>query len=390
MSAEVVEYWLQTGRNAAINQLSVKPIEHAFLKGKPLSSQKGQAEAFFLIDDGGSWWILKKFHDARNLDRSYLSRVASVLPREDRFICGTERQILYRGALQRTMGYHYSKNLDKWLDGTILMPKVAGFDWTALADDIRDRSIKLDEPQRVTLCMNLTQLVQLLENCRCSHRDLSCGNVFIDSYTWQVYLIDFDSLYHPSLRMPQATTCGTTGYTPHHAWNNGNLDPRRTWCECADRYALALINVEFLLVSPGAKDTGEGGIFDQDELRNQSGSGINSVISQLRSRYPHAAQLLEAAIRSRTFSECPSPQDWNDLFNGASGFISTPPSLDDLNGILPGHFARILSRCRPAAPLWPAPNLREMPMKIPQLPAPPETQGLTATRRLYRWIRQGG
>lgn len=97
MSAKVVEHWLNTGHNAIIGPISVKPIEHALLKGKPLSSQKGQAEAFFFIDDNGNWWILKKFHDNRNLDRSYLSRVSSVLPRDDGFACGTQRQVLSRG-----------------------------------------------------------------------------------------------------------------------------------------------------------------------------------------------------------------------------------------------------------------------------------------------------
>ena len=70
MSAEAVENWLQSGLNAIIYRVSLKPVEHNILKGKPLSSQKGQAEAFFLIDDRGNWWILKKFHNACYL-RSY-------------------------------------------------------------------------------------------------------------------------------------------------------------------------------------------------------------------------------------------------------------------------------------------------------------------------------
>lgn len=387
MSAEVVEHWLQTGRNAIIDKISVKPIEHALLKGKPLSSQKGQAEAFFFIDDNCNWWILKKFHNNRNLDRSYLNRVGSILPRDNSFACGTQRQVLSRGLLRQTMGYHYSTELDTWLDGTVLMPKVAGLDWADLADEIRDGKVCLDELQRVTLCRNLTRLVQILEDHQCAHRDFSCGNVFIDSKTLQVSLIDFDSLYHPSLRMPRATTCGTTGYTPHHAWNNGNLDPRRTWCERADRYALTLINAEFLLVKPGAKATGEGGIFDQDELRRQSGTGINSIMRQLKSKYPHAAHLLEATIHSSYIKDCPSPQDWDGCFTTTPSLTSATPCLDDLMDIPPGYFANRLNKCRIAAPLWPAPSLSQMPMKIPRLPVSHRTQGLSAIRRLYQWIK---
>jgi hypothetical protein len=186
MSAEVVEAWLQSGRNAVINRLSLKPIEHALLAGKPLSSQKGQAEAFFLIDDAGYWWILKKFHNTSNLDRSYLKKISSLLPKEDGFLCGIERQVLSQGILQKIMGYHYDRDLDKWLDGTILMPRITGLDWAALADEIRDGSIRVDQLQRFTLCKNLTELIELLETGRCCHRDLSCGNVFVDRFTWQV------------------------------------------------------------------------------------------------------------------------------------------------------------------------------------------------------------
>jgi serine/threonine protein kinase len=371
MSAEVVEHWLKSGRNAIVCKTSLKPIEHNLLKGKPLSSQKGQAEAFFLIDDNGNWWVLKKFHSNSTLEHKYLSRVGALLPKEDGFKCGTKRQVLSRGALWKTRGYHYNKDLDKWLDGTILMPRIVGFDWGCLADEIRDASVSINELQRFTICRNLTHLIELLEANQGCHRDLSCGNVFIDTDTWQVYLIDFDSLFHPSLTMPRATTCGTKGYIAHHAWNNGSLDPRRTWCQHADRYALTLLNTEFLLVNPGVRATAEGGIFNQEELKNQAGSGINSVITELKSKFPSSAQLLESAIHSSSFSDCPSPHDWMNSFNTIPGLTATPPSLVDFQDIQPGNLAGILKKCRPATQLWPAPNLNELSdikIQLPEVP----------------------
>jgi len=365
MSAEVVEIWLKSGLYVMLHRIILRPVEHTLLKGKPLSSQKGQAEAFFLIDDKGNWWILKKFHETCSLDRPYLNQIASVLPTHDGFACGTQRQVLSQGMLQRAHGYHHTKDLDHWLDGTILMPKVAGFDWASLADELRDGSRKLDEQQRVTLCANLTQLVGQLEAARCVHRDISTGNVFVDPTDWQVYLIDFDSLYHPTLAMPKATTCGTPGYAAPYAWNNGRMDPARTWCERADRYALALINTEFLLVGPGTELTGDGGIFDQDELRKRSGRGIDSIVKELRTRYPGAAKLLESAIHSSDFSECPSPQDWDSFCGGGPGVVFKAPSLSDM----PEVPADLFRQHRPAAPLWPAPKLPEMPpLWIPESP----------------------
>ena len=259
MSANVVESWLASRYNALIKQISLRPIENKLRKGKPLSSQHGQVEAFFLIDDSGNWWILKKFHGNCKLDRQYLTKVSKLLPGDEGFAYGTKREVLGKGALLKTRGYHFSTDLDGWLDGTILMPRINGLDWAGLADEIRDGNIQLDQDQRLAICRNLTKLVELMEIGQGCHRDSSCGNVFIDPRTLEVYLIDFDSFYHPSLSMPRATTCGTTGYTAHHDWGNGLLNAKRTWCQHVDRYALALLNAEFLLVRPGAEATGEGG-----------------------------------------------------------------------------------------------------------------------------------
>lgn len=104
MSAQVMEYWLNSHRNAIIYMFSLKPLEHNLLKGKPLSSIKGQAEVFFLIDDKGNMWILKKFHSARSPDRKYLSKISSLLPNYNGFACGKDRYVLSRGLLKRTFG----------------------------------------------------------------------------------------------------------------------------------------------------------------------------------------------------------------------------------------------------------------------------------------------
>jgi serine/threonine protein kinase len=375
MPCNVVDEWLTSGRSAWIGPHRLRPVEHALAKGKPLSSQKGQAEAFFLIEEGGAGWILKKFRQGCTLASPYLTKIAMVLPRDPAFSCGTERQILTAGVLQNAKGYHYSKGLDRWLEGTILMPRVKGIDWAGLADEIRDGEV-VEQPLRLTLCRNLTRIIELLETHGCAHRDLSCGNVFIEPGTGEVCLIDFDSLFHSSVAMPSATTCGTEGYTAPYAWVNGNLDPHRTWCEGADRYGLALLNVEMLLVNRGAKATSDGGIFQQEELKTRSGKGIDSIVAALKAQYPEAASLLLQAIRSRTPTDCPPPGAWNSLFQGVSAATANQPKLTDLPD-LTDRIVDVVARSRPAAPLWPAPTLRDLPAFVPQLP-PQEYMTITS------------
>lgn len=371
MPSEVMNHWLASGRTAQVGPHDLRPAEHPCAKGKPLSSQKGQAEAFFLTGAGGQRWILKKFHQTCTLDRAYLAGVGTVLPKEAAFACGTARQILATGALNRVQGHYYSQDLDQWLDGTILMPRVKGIDWATLADSVRDGEVILEPPQRLNICLNLTKLVELLEAHQCSHRDLSCGNIFVECRADRVHLIDFDSLFHPSLKMPNATTCGTEGYTAPYAWANGGLDPGRTWCERADRYALTLLNAEILLVNRGAAATGEGGIFRQEELKNRSGRGIDSVVTELNARYPQAAAFLQQAIQSRTAADCPSPKQWHTFCRTAPDAMAatTLAELPDPAD----RIAYLLTRSRPAAPLWHIPNLKDVPATIPVLPVTSHT-----------------
>jgi hypothetical protein len=164
-----------------------------------------------------------------------------------------------------------------------------------------------------------------------------------------VELIDFDSLFHPSLRMPPTTTCGSPGYSPPYHWRNGRLDAAATWCERADRYALALINAEFLTIDVGAPLSSEGGVFEQDELRARKGSSIEWVCSRLSSTFPAAAKLLRIAVDSQNPDACPSPRDWAD-------FCSQYPA--------PAQVHPQQSQETPAAQ-WPAPSLEEIPVFDP-------------------------
>ena len=213
-----VTLWFRSGKYAELSNIAITPIEHPILYNSPLSIQKGQAESFCLEAKDRSDWILKKFYKAKSLEHQYLDTVTDVLPKDDAFIAGTKRKILTSFQLKKNSNYYYSPELESFIDGTILMPRIAGKDWAGLADNIRDGEIQPSKNERTETAVNLVKAVNLLEKTKCSHRDLSSGNVFIDPSTWKVYLIDFDSLFHSSLKMPKDTTCGTDGYIPKFAW----------------------------------------------------------------------------------------------------------------------------------------------------------------------------
>ena len=318
MPAEAIDRWLQSGRPAWINGEALRPLEHPHCPGTPLSIQKGQAEAFFLEDTNERELILKQFRPGCSLDCRYLNAVSAVLPRHSAFRAGTHRQVLSARSLSQKRDHHFDADLAQLLHGAVLMDVVPGVDWATVADELREGELELIRDHRLALARSLTQLVELLERHRCAHRDLPSGNVFIDAQTWAIVLIDFDSLYHPKLPMPQATTGGTIGYAPPFAWRNGELKAGKTWCAHADRVALTLINVEFLILDEGAPMTTDGGMFDQDELCARRGAGLREALDQLRADWPDAAQLFQGAVRSMGFDDCPSPADWHRRLDALS------------------------------------------------------------------------
>lgn len=324
-----VAEWLKSGQYAKFNGIELVPMEHPVLKNIPLSVQKGQAESFCLKGKDGSRWILKKFFQAKSLSRKYLNSVTKVLPGDEAFIAGTKRIVLSSSKLSKGSNFFYSTNLSKFASGAILMPRIIGTDWAGIADDIRSGKLKLSTSDRGRISLNLAETVNSLEKRNCSHRDLSSGNVFIDPSTWKVYLIDFDSMYHPSLEMPKGTTCGTDGYIPKYAWWAGDLASDSSWCRFSDRFSLGLLISEFLVIGKKSPLTSEGGIFDQSELKRGTGPGIDRISLMLKKACPSVHNLLMKTIQSSNYSSCPSPSDWIKALSSIGSSVHLP-KLNDI------------------------------------------------------------
>jgi len=326
MSSIEVDKWRRSRKPAQIEQLLLKPQSHPAMNDMTLSIARGQAEAFPLKDKAGGGWIAKKFHPNKSMDISYLKAVNSILPKHKAFRCGTERRMLTSASLKKEPGNHYSATLAKWLEHVILMPQIEGVDWACLIGQIRDKEIVLSQSNRISLCRNLATLVRILEDNSISHRDLSNGNLFINPKTFEISLIDFDSLYHPSLTMPTATTVGSEGYIAPF------VNPTRaisTYCSQADRFALAILCVEFLILNPDSPYCHEGGIFDQKDINQRCGKTISYSENKLKD-YPQALKLFQSAIKSNSFQYCPSPKAWLSVCQEPKKCFS----VDDLPAVL--------------------------------------------------------
>jgi serine/threonine protein kinase len=362
MSAEVIQKWHLSGRPALINGVALRPVALSLDKNQPLCIQRGQAAIYLLDDATGRGWVLKKFRNVHRLTVGYLRGISQVLPNHPGFTSGLQRSLLTASSLASAAGTAYSPELAAWLQNTVLMPRVESKDWAYVADGLREAHIHLDMAVRIELCRRLTELVGLLEHAGVSHRDLSSGNVFFDLQRRTASLIDFDSVYHGSFTMPPGTTCGTSGYIAPYVWQqNGHPDAASSWRQHADRYALALLNVEILVLSVGFPLSDDGGMFDQGELRARRGKSIDLARTTLHRTFPAVVGLLDRTVESVSYDACPSPAEWSQALGAKSVGARPAPRARSQHPqpVLP--LFPVLTMDRPVAIVHRPPMLFEVP-----------------------------
>ncbi len=309
---DIVNDWLTSGQAFRICGQDLRPVPHGVFADRAFCIIKGQAEVYFLEQvPHGNIWLLKVFAPGRRPTDDYLGAVSGYLPGTAEFFTCTQRRLLTEDHMDlRNSGFR-NPALARLTEGAVMMPKVPGTTWASIADDLRDGTMELSYAQRLRMGLSLAKCISMLEAGQCSHRDLSSTNVFFDE-NGRAYLIDWDCLYHPQLPFQPNTTVGTMGYMARFIAVTGcHADATLSWCASADRFALAVLIVETLLVGPETASPHEdGSLFSQAQIDTPGDVFVRDQIKQLERISKPCAALAEQAFNSPSFAECPSPGDW--------------------------------------------------------------------------------
>jgi len=305
LMVDVIQSWLSSRRYALLEGVAVMPRPVDDMSPAPLMTKGEQGSTYYLVDESQKGWVLKKFFPDTQPDRAYSEAIQSLVPGRPGFESGVERQMLESSSVSSSA--YADPDFQAWIDGAVLMPQVMSTTWAELAASIREGTT-LSKVERLLLCQKLSEKIGWLESVGLAHRDLSGTNVLIDSLNIEIHLIDWDSLYHPTLVMPSNATCGTTGYLAPFVKGAGSEGAQATWLENSDRFALAILNVEVLIM--GSKFPPAGEVIDQDDIYHRSGRGLRVVRDTLRRTSLAAAELFDEALAARSFAECPGPSDW--------------------------------------------------------------------------------
>ncbi|GEM_PF-3421285 len=311
-SFDLMERWLASGGTARISGFDVRPVPHPLLPETVQSVTKGQASVFFLRQEPhGNIWLLKKFSPSKSPSHEYLKAIHRYLPAGPEFFSCTQRRILTVHHVDWRHSEFKSSEFVSWIEGAIFMPKVPGASWSSIADSLRGGESSMTLTRRLRAAVSLTKSVARLEAAGCSHRDISGHNVYIapDDRT---QLIDHDSFFHPELPFQSNTTLGTPGYiAPFLHAPAGSWNARLSWRPLADRFPMAVLVAEFLLVGPEHPETHEdGALFSQAHFDDPDHPFMREQVAAIAEKSRACASLFERTIRATSFGECPSPDEW--------------------------------------------------------------------------------
>lgn len=306
--ADVIREWLQANEYAVLDNIHLFPRRSETTSGLPMVIESEEGFAYFFVDNVDRGWILKKFLPEQEFDPAYTNAIQSLIPPLPGFESGFQRKVL-KSSSASSIGF-CNREFREWIDGTILMPQVVAPSWAELAEAIRNGSLRLSRSERLLLCRNLSELVAALESACLAHRDLSSRNVLVNHTSTQVHFVDWDSLYHVSLTMPANTSSGTNGYSARFVRKEGRKLFYLTWREKVDRFALSILNSEFLAIREGSACVEEGGLLRQSDIDHKHGPTLSEMREALNQSFPDALHLFDQAINASDFVDSPSPSDW--------------------------------------------------------------------------------
>jgi serine/threonine protein kinase len=309
---DIINNWLHSDQTVSICGQDLRPVSHSIFTDRPLCIIKGQGAVYFLEQiPHGNIWLLKMFSPGRRPTDEYLKAVSKYLPGAAEFFTCKQRRFLTKEHVNITKSGVNNTSLLSIIHGSILMPKVPGMSWCSIADNMREGKQELSTVQRLQMCISLAACILMLEAGQCSHRDISAMNIFFDE-NGCAYIIDWDCLYHPKLPYQSNTTIGTMGYiAPFLKATEGNIDGGLSWCLYADRFALGILIMEILLVSPAISYVHEdGSLFSQEQINIPRHEFVINQIDKLKYISKPLAVLAEQNFHSSNFAGCPSPDDW--------------------------------------------------------------------------------
>lgn len=204
------------------------------------------------------------------------------------------------------------------LRNAILMPWLELQSLDGIRADLKGKPATYTSSQKCrTLAKVLADTLCKLEVAEIAHGDIANSNMLVDWNNEELYLIDIEDMFHPSLPKPATiadSKGGTEGYRFH--------DMYASWCREADRFAGAILISELLTLDQedSQEVSAEESFFTQDDLDDREYNGPNipryKIIINDMQQLTHGMELtklIQAAWQAKTIGDAPRITEWHKI-----------------------------------------------------------------------------
>jgi hypothetical protein len=303
-----MQAWLRADQPALIDGVALLPRASEGAVALPRFTVSETAFSYVLFDKNDDSWILKKFMPELLPDLARAKTIPYLIPRMPGFRSGFDQRVLDETSLS-SAGY-FTQELQAWLIDTVLAPEIVTTTWADVADSIRAGGQSLPTVVKLLLCQKLSERIEWLESAHVAHRNLSATSVLIDPVNVEVHFVDWDNLFHSSLSKPANVVSEAVGYIAPFlkAEPAANIDA--TWKPRSDRFALAVLNSEILLLNSESAVTPGGGLLEQQHIFDRAGQTLQRLRNALQRNSPEVLKLFDQCLTASNFEQCPGPCEW--------------------------------------------------------------------------------
>lgn len=271
---------------------------HPFAKNMVFSLIGSKAKIFRVRNDEGGLFALKVFY--KSFRTSHIIILNDILKQyvdlpgltvSNRLVLTKENNA---DAIREYPDLEFSV-LMPWIEGSTCLEIFSFFDNLPLPK----------APEIIQNTKRLSEILYGLERYGLAHTDISSSNVIVNTTASKIDFVGIENFYGEKIPQPAYLSAGSPGYA-HPTASEG------LWCPEADRFAGAILVVEYLgLLDAKIKQYAHGEtFFASAELGQRTSGRFNYLKKFLASLDKRLSELFTQTWFSPTLEKCPSLEEW--------------------------------------------------------------------------------
>ena len=255
-------------------------------KGRLIAYTGGFSVVFPYEYTDGSMWAFRCWHSDINNTRKRYEIISEAIQKAHLdFLC--EFEYIEKGI--NVEGNIYSTTRMRWVDGKTIKDYIC--------------QNRYSKDKLSTLADNFLKMTQALHNQSLAHGDLQHGNIMVNEEN-QLYLVDYDSFYCPTLKGEEDTVTGLPDYQHPARRNNMSVSEKLDYfSELIIYLSILAIAENPYLVNKYKVEDADRLLFSKEDFEDITNSQIYEDIHLLGIQFQEMLDVLEEYLKCKSIDD---------------------------------------------------------------------------------------